>query len=109
MSDELLTKYVEEKLSGFGASKWDDEGWDFWAWESQVKEEVGGLGTVTTVEQFGGEGQGDRAWIVLKVEFENGTIRYYKKDGYHASHDGTYYDGYFSEVTPQEKVVTVYE
>jgi hypothetical protein len=105
MSDNLLA-LIEQKLESYN-SYWGD-GWDFWAWENKSTE-IEGLGKVTTVEQFGGEGQGDRAWVVVRVDFPNGTSRYFKKDGYHASHDGTYYDGYFSEVTPQEKVVTVYE
>lgn len=120
MSDELLLKFIEQKLDRvdyrgnvvepdeYGEYD-DDDSWYYWAWSNDDGTEVEGLGLVTTVEQFGGEGQGDRAWVVVKVEFKNGTTRFFKKDGYHASHDGTYYDGYFSEVTPQEKVVTVYE
>lgn len=110
MSDDLLLKFVEQKLSRIAPrSAIVGGGWDYWAWEGDKPTEVEGLGLVTTVEQFGGEGQGDRAWVVVKVEFKNGSVRYFKKDGYHASFDGTYYDGDFSEVTPQEKVVTLYE
>src|SRR5678816_3666798 len=88
MSDELLLKFIEQKLDRVdyrGNVVEPDEYGEYDDDDSEVE----GLGLVTTVEQFGGEGQGDRAWVVVKVEFKNGTTRFFKKDGYHASHDGT--------------------
>lgn len=43
-------------------------------------------------------------WVVIEIEG-----RYYRKTGYHQSHDGTYWDGSVTEVRPKEKLVTVYE
>lgn len=109
--EELLTESTITLWSDYSQKYYEEEtNWYWWAWETGGEPTpIEGLGNVTTVEQFGGEGQGDRAWVVVKVEFPDGTVRYFKKDGYHASHDGTYFDGDFDEVTPQQKVVTVYE
>ena len=43
-------------------------------------------------------------WVVIEIDG-----RYFKKTGYHQSHDGTYWDGAVTEVRPQEKTITVYE
>lgn len=59
---------------------------------------------VVKIEDRGGEGQGDEAWIVVRV----GT-QYFKVDGYYASHYGYDWDGGLEEVTPQPKTITVYE
>lgn len=109
--EQLLTEGTVPYWSEYYKKWYDMElGWDMWAWENSLEgTRVEGLGQVTTVEQFGGEGQGDQAWVVIKIKFDDGTEKYYRKDGYHASHDGTYFDGDFDEVTPQQKVVTVYE
>lgn len=59
---------------------------------------------VTTIDSFGGEGQGDSMWVVVKV-----GSQFFRKNGYYASHYGTDWDGDFSEVTPQQKTITVWE
>jgi hypothetical protein len=43
-------------------------------------------------------------WVVVEIDG-----RFFKKTGYHQSHDGTYWDGSVSEVKPQQKTITVYE
>lgn len=70
---------------------------------------VPGLGRVEVAKEFGGEGQGDRYYIIFRVTEDNGNIRYFKIDGWYASYDGGHYDGPFSEVKPVEKTVTFYE
>ncbi len=75
-------------------------------------EDVQGLGRVTLETQFGGEGQGDNYYLVLKVVdilSSDGTVRYFKKLGWHASHDGSYLDGDLVEVKPVDRTVTFYE
>jgi HNH endonuclease len=42
-------------------------------------------------------------WLVIEIE-----DRYFKKTGYHQSHDGTYWDGSVTEVRPTQKTITVY-
>jgi hypothetical protein len=59
---------------------------------------------VTHTESFGGEGQGEKRWVVVKI-----GDQLFKKDGYYASHYGTDWDGPFREVNQVEKTVTVYE
>lgn len=57
---------------------------------------ISGLGVVTLVDQFGGEGLGDEAWFVFELDG-----RMFRINGYHSSYYGTYYDGDVHEVKPQ--------
>ena len=66
-----------------------------------------GLKLEVLVEE-GGEGSGYEIELVFTLS-ASGKTRYFKKYGHHISHDGTYWDGEFEEVRPQEKTVTVYE
>jgi hypothetical protein len=59
---------------------------------------------VTKVDSFGGEGMGEEIWVVVQV-----GDQYFEKDGYYASHYGTDWDGSFTEVSPSQKTITVYE
>ena len=70
------------------------------------KGEVIGLGKVEVVVGFGGEGQGDLRYVVLKVTFTDETVKYYRQEGYYSSYDGTDWDGDFTEVTPKEVLRT---
>ena len=75
---------------------------------------VPGVGLLQLEHSFGGEGQGDQYYIVLSLTMEaglqdDGFVRYFRKDGWYASHDGAYLDGSFYEVTPQQKTITVWE
>jgi hypothetical protein len=63
---------------------------------------------VTCVENFGGEGKGDSRWVVFSFADATGT-KYFRKDGYYASYDGSTWDGEFREVTPRQRQVTFYE
>lgn len=59
--------------------------------------------TFEHVESFGGEGDGDTAWVVFKV-----GDQYFQKDGYYASYDGFYWDGDLYQVESYQKVVTAW-
>lgn len=62
------------------------------------------FGTLEFVEGYtGGEGGGSDAYVVFKL-----GDRYFKKEGYYASHYGTDWDGRLYEVEPYEKTVTFY-
>lgn len=67
------------------------------------------LGKVRLVEQHGGEGQGDQAWIVIGLTMCHDVERLFRKEGWHASHDGTYYDGELVEVAPRVIEKTIYQ
>jgi hypothetical protein len=67
------------------------------------------FGTLSGVEEYGGEGQGEDYWFIFKVLGPQGNVRFFKRDGWYASYDGGYYDGPTFEVKPVEKLVTVYE
>lgn len=85
-----------------------DSGWDM------VEEYAGGdgydlpIGHLTLIDSFGGEGQGDSYWMVLRLT-QGDVERTFKMDGWYASHDGGYYDGPFTEVKPVQKMITVWE
>lgn len=63
---------------------------------------------VELAEEYGGEGQGDEFWIVLKVT-EGDNIGYLRVDGWYASFAGGELDGDPYEVQPKEATVTVWE
>lgn len=69
---------------------------------------VPGVGHVSVVESFGGEGKGDEAWVVILVVDEAGRTHWYRKDGWYASYSGVDFDGEFREVRPTTKTVVVY-
>jgi hypothetical protein len=98
---------------------WGELGWSLksvYVWNSDkgVREDkvpgetVDGI-HVTCVEDFGGgEGSGETRFVVFSFADATGT-KYFRKDGFYASYDGTTWDGDFREVTPQERTVTFYE
>jgi hypothetical protein len=70
---------------------------------NKAKEELGGWDEVA---QKGGEGQGDE-WYSVKF-FPKYDI-YIKTDGWYSSYHGVDFEEWGKEVTPKEKVITVYE
>ena len=60
--------------------------------------------TLTTVDDYGGEGKGDDLWVV----FTAGT-QLFRKSGYYASGYGYEWDGELEEVRAVEKTIIVYE
>lgn len=84
-----------------------------WSWlgdeSSDTIFDVPRLGKVRVVEQFGGEGLGDQAWIVIGLTMCHDVERLFRKEGWHASHDGTYYDGDLVEVSARVVEKTVFE
>lgn len=67
--------------------------------------EIPGIGKAVGVEQFGGMDQGSDLWTVFRIL---GDDRLFRKNGYYASHDGSYYDGALEQVEAFEKTVTDY-
>lgn len=133
----MNVKDVEAKLKDFAREDedWGGSSWEYWndggeAWSymadpperyySKWREEwvdtytrrdkvaVPDLGLVSLAETFGGEGQGDQYYIVLRIDMEEG-VRYFKVDGWYQSYAGGELDGPLFEVTPVEKTITVYE
>lgn len=101
--ESRIENYVYPPTPGWPASTFS---WDDLALYDTLT--INDLGDVLVVHEFGGEGQGDHAEIIVKVS-HSGWGRYFRKTGYYASYSGTEWDGYFSEVTPVERVVTVWE
>ena len=67
------------------------------------------LGVISYEESFGGEGKGDDYWVVVKIAGNDGTVRYFRQDGWYQSHSGGELDGDTYEVKPTERTVVFYE
>ncbi|AXK86570.1 hypothetical protein SAMN05421776_11716 [Nocardia farcinica] len=103
---------IEAKLSGY-EDGYGDVGWFYWDDVAVATEtvDVPGLGAVKVIESFGGEGQGDSAYLIFQVQDSDNPyrMRFFRKNGYYASFHGTDWDGGFYEVRPMKHWVTVYE
>ena len=66
-----------------------------------------GVKSIKSVEQYGGEGQGETFYNIFKYTFEDGEETYIRFDGWYASYHGAeYQDAYI--VKPVEVTVTQY-
>jgi hypothetical protein len=63
------------------------------------------------VEHHGGEGEGDKYWIVFECSESDSTEppQLFKVNGWYASYDGAYLDGDVYEVAPREVTRIKYE
>lgn len=73
--------------------------------------ELPGGGKLTLEDSFGGEGEGNQYWVVVKVQTGDPMwpVQYFKRLGWYASYDGGFLDGPTVEVTPKQKLVTVWK
>jgi hypothetical protein len=105
IKQEILDWY-NSQLESDEKVEYFDEVWP------EFYEEIWGSGSVTlasgdtkTLEDFGGEGQGDQRWVVFAV-----GDKIYRVDGYYASWDGTTWeDPTPYEVKPVEVTVVKYK
>lgn len=67
------------------------------------------LGEVYGIDRFGGEGQGDRYWVVVKLVEADGTETYYRRNGWYQSFNGAELDGPTEIVKPSEKIVRIWK
>lgn len=78
--------------------------WHEWYYGDVPKDvEIPGLGIVN-VEKTGGYDENEASFVILRVERPNGVTRYFKKSGYSSSY-GLDFNGQFTEVFPQERVI----
>lgn len=103
MNVKEIEAALEEQIDGDWGI-WEDLGYFREHNEDPNLGVVEGLGRGEYVDSYGGEGQGDERWVVIRF-----GDRYFRKDGYYASYDGTTWDGDFREVKPTQKTITVYE
>ena len=109
-------EFVDEGIRDWGLDNGQpyrdvDTGIEWWADEVEMHERVSveGLGNVQKVEEeTGGEGAGSLMYIIFKVELLDGTVRYFRQEGYYSSYDGSGWDSDFSEVEPYSKMTTFY-
>jgi len=50
----------------------------------------------------------DDTYIIFETSDIHNDVRWFRKYGWTASHDGTYWEGSFDEVTPESKTITVW-
>ncbi|MFE2997978.1 hypothetical protein ACFXG4_23530 [Nocardia sp. NPDC059246] len=109
----LTAKEIEAKIEAFEQDG-HEFSWYDWKWETGFDAvDVPDLGKVWVVDTFGGgEGSGEEMYIIFRV-LETGErpyrARYFQKDGYYASFDGSNWDGAFFEVRPTQINATIYE
>lgn len=116
-----MTYTVEDvdRLFGEGfdlKSRWNDyrwrvEGQEAWhaAKDGELDDLPTELGQLFYVDEHGGEGMGDQYWVVVKILAEDGSERFFKRNGWYQSYSGGELDGPTIEVRPREKMVTLYE
>lgn len=107
--DQWMTSDFEIETK-YGTYTADDEGS---LWELFMYDEVGNVpspfGVISYEKSYGGEGQGEDYWVVVKVTAEDGTERFFRMDGWYQSHSGGELDGEPYEVKPTPRTVVFYE
>jgi hypothetical protein len=119
-----LEDYIQSELidNESGEAYWDElrtvlEDGGFTPWKGDridIKPFPHGKVLVEDDEETGGEGSQESIYIVFSVEsydnhpFNEGGKRYFRKQGYYASYDGSNWDGDFHEVWPKQKEITVW-
>ena len=88
---------------------WEASGWDSWAErDTDTPVDVEGLGMVSVVTSYGGEGQGDDYYMIFYVDAGEWE-QHYKLDGYYSSYDGGEYQGPLCKTYPVVREVTFWE
>lgn len=125
-----LEDYIQSELidNESGEAYWDEmrtvlEDGGFTPWKGDridIKPFPHGKVLVEDDEETGGEGSQESIYIVFSVEeklsipegWEKAGLepckRYFRKQGYYASYDGSTWDGDFHEVWPKKKEITVW-
>lgn len=109
-----MTDYTTDEITESAPDESSENSWAGSWWEELAdsndgyKSEITLRGNTVEVEKVASkpaeEGGGDTIFVVIRI----GT-QFFKKEGYYVSHDGEYWDGYLTEVFPEEKTITVYE
>lgn len=75
--------------------------------EFEVETYTHNINQIKIIDSYGGEGQGDQYWYVIKLTHKNGSEHLVKLDGYYASYTGATYGEWFF-VKPTQVMVTQY-
>lgn len=86
----------------------EDAGWEDWSeaggYSTPTTFEVVGLGTVKVWNHDFGPIETNVSYLMFQI-----GDRVFRKEGLWVSHDGQYWDGFFREVKPVQRVITDYE
>lgn len=100
----LLSDYMDNDDFVEAIDNLTDEHWEGQTTSTKVDDtEV----TITCIETYGGEGQGEDYWAVVSIEQEGDTI-YVRRNGWYASYHGREWNDY-EQVKPVEKTVVFWE
>jgi hypothetical protein len=91
MGDTRYTvqEFLDAAVKAYSDTEYEDEGyvdWDDFAWGNPTESDIG---PIRTVENEGGEGQGDHAHLVFET-VRSGQL--FRIDGYYSSYEGTDWD-----------------
>lgn len=105
--------YVQELMENFFelVENGDADGPESWRsikYGEGMPCEVSGLGTLTYVDDYGGEGGGDEYWVVFSLK-DDELMRWFRMDGWYQSYAGGEFDSNLKEVSPKQKTITVWE
>lgn len=103
---ELMEEHFEYVQENWKNDVDGIESWHELKWGASAA--VEGLGHVTRVAHYGGEGKGEEYWVAFSVT-EGDITRHFRMDGGYASYSGGEFDGDLREVWPQQKTITVWE
>lgn len=104
--EEIIEDYSYDE-DGNPREEIEDYGEDFWDWfinEKNEGDKVDVAGHEFEFVAYSVSGEDGDTWAIAKID---GTL--YRKDGWYASHDGTYWDGSVYPTTAVEKTITVWE
>lgn len=85
---------------------WPSEGgWQSFPW-ARESFEIPGIGTLQVLEYQDEEFE-TQCWLVVRITDPEGNVRLFKRNGWRASHDGSYLEGPTFEVKEFTETVTV--
>lgn len=98
---------LDKAIAAGGTSRWasDSGGWDRYAYAS-AEVELDDIGTLRVVEYHDEEFE-TQCWLVVSITDPDGNERLFKRNGWRASHDGSYLDGPTIEVVKHVETVEV--
>lgn len=82
----------------------------FWSYKEPVVKVLPSGASVILQEQVGGEGEGERYYLIFRVDNEDATTQFFRVDGYYASDEGTRWESaQLKEVKSASRQVVFYE
>lgn len=105
--EEAIEETLQEEYGDYYGGVWGGV-WEEWddnlEHELVVNDEV----VKVKVEEISTGTYDDDTYMIFSIKEEDGNVRHFRKFGWTASHDGTYWEGSFDEVGSEQKTITVW-